>query len=103
MTKTAVSLLLLLVIANASCTATTVELSPTRLEVSNYVIDNDRHCHQQFVPHELDHTTIIAGEQVEMFDSNGAGLAINDLDNDSDLDMVLANLKGHNAIFWNEG
>ena len=38
-----------------------------------------------------------------MFDSNGAGLAIGDLDNDGDQDIVLANLKGQSAVFWNEG
>jgi hypothetical protein len=38
-----------------------------------------------------------------MFDSNGAGLAIGDLDNDGDQDIVLANLKGPSAVFWNEG
>jgi hypothetical protein len=38
-----------------------------------------------------------------MFDSNGAGLAIGDLDNDGDQDIVFANLKGPNVVFWNEG
>ena len=59
-------------------------------------------CEGRFVAHDLDHITTIAGEVVQLFDSNGAGLGINDLDNDGDLDIVLANLAGPNAIFWNE-
>ena len=54
-------------------------------------------------PHTLDHTTSIEDEVVRTYDSNGAGLAVNDLDSDGDLDLVLANLAGRNAIFWNDG
>lgn len=38
-----------------------------------------------------------------LFDSNGSGTAINDLDGDGDLDIVLANLDHENTILWNEG
>ncbi len=60
-------------------------------------------CVNRFIPHALDHVTSIEGEVVRTYDSNGAGLAVNDLDRDGDLDLVLANLAGPNAIFWNEG
>ena len=59
-------------------------------------------CEGHFVAHSLDHITTISGQVVRLFDSNGAGLGINDLDDDGDLDLVLANLAGHNAIFWND-
>jgi hypothetical protein len=38
-----------------------------------------------------------------MFDSNGAGVAADDLDNDGDLDIALANLGGPNGVLWNLG
>ena len=60
-------------------------------------------CEDRFVPHPLDHITSIEGQVVRTYDSNGAGLAVNDLDSDGDLDLVLANLAGRNAIFWNDG
>ena len=60
-------------------------------------------CSGTFVNRPLNFTTTITAEAVEMFDSNGSGLGVNDLDNDGDLDIVLANLKGNNTVFWNEG
>lgn len=62
-----------------------------------------RPCEDRFVAHTLDHTTSIEGDVVRTYDSNGAGLAVNDLDRDGDLDLVLANLAGPNAILWNQG
>jgi hypothetical protein len=60
-------------------------------------------CEGTFVPHTLDFTTTIAGGAVHLFDSNGAGVAIGDLDDDGRLDLVFANLDGPNAVFWNQG
>ena len=60
-------------------------------------------CTGSFVEHPLPHVTGTAFERVTYFTSNGAGLAVGDLDNDGDEDFVLANLLGPNQIFWNEG
>ena len=60
-------------------------------------------CSGAFVAHELDHTTTPTKQPVGFYDSNGAGLAINDLDDDGLLDIVMANLGGDNAILWNRG
>jgi hypothetical protein len=64
-------------------------------------------CGATFVTHTLSHTTTVKGAvtpaDVRMYDSNGSGLAINDLNNDGLLDIVLGNLNGPNAIMWNEG
>ena len=65
---------------------------------------NERNgCVGAFVAHELDHTTTPTRRPIGFYDSNGAGLAVNDLDADGLLDIVLANLAGDNAILWNRG
>lgn len=60
-------------------------------------------CGDRFVAHALDHVTTTADGVVRMFEANGAGMAINDLNNDGLLDLVLGNHAGPNSIFWNEG
>ena len=60
-------------------------------------------CSNTFVKHTLEHTTRAHGPEVTFYDSNGAGVAVGDLDDDDDLDIVLANLNGKNSILWNEG
>lgn len=61
-------------------------------------------CSGRFIAHDLDHiTTVPGGDEVRMFEANGGGVALNDLDNDGDLDIVLANHAGLNSILWNDG
>jgi len=61
-------------------------------------------CSGHFVAHDLDHiTTVPGGNRIRMFEANGGGIAVNDLNNDGLLDIVLTNQAGMNTILWNEG
>jgi hypothetical protein len=57
----------------------------------------------RFVRHELGHVTVAADAPPRLFDSNGSGVAADDLDGDGRADIVLGNLEGPNTILWNEG
>lgn len=61
-------------------------------------------CSGQFIAHDLDHiTTVPSGNRVRMFEANGGGVAINDLNNDGQPDIVLTDHAGMNTILWNAG
>ncbi|MFO7634538.1 MAG: CRTAC1 family protein [Caldilinea sp.] len=63
----------------------------------------DPRCSGAFVTHRLDFTTGTRLREIGTYISNGAGVAVNDLDNDGLLDIVLASVDGQSAILWNEG
>ena len=74
------------------------------MQIETTTLVAQKACSGQFVAHDLDHMTAVpGGDDVRMFEANGAGLGIHDLDNDGDLDIVLANHAGPNSILWNEG
>jgi hypothetical protein len=72
-------------------------------QVQQAALRSDGSCSGRFIAQDLPHVTGANIERVGFFLSNGAGLAVNDLDNDGDNDIVLGNLLGPNHIFWNEG
>ncbi len=96
-------LFLLLLSFVASITFTFAIRIHLPVEIETRLLVPRGQCSGSFVAHELDHITMPTEMPVGFYDSNGAGVAINDLDNDGWLDVVLANLAGDNAIFWNRG
>lgn len=79
-------------------------LAPRIVNVTMLPLEQALPCSNTFVPHILDHTTTMSDSPVvRMFESNGAGVAVDDLDRDGQLDIVLANLHGQNSILWNQG
>ena len=60
-------------------------------------------CTGAFVSHPLPHTTIVSPQRKPIFAGVGSALGVNDLDDDGDLDLVLANLDGPSSILWNTG
>ncbi len=61
-------------------------------------------CGGAFVSHDLDNVSLTPGAQgVRMFDSNGSGVALGDLNGDLLPEIALANLSEPNAIHWNLG
>jgi hypothetical protein len=66
-------------------------------------LPDSRECINTFIEHSLPHTTVTRSNVVRFYESNGSGVAINDLNHDGLLDIVLGNLNGPNTILWNEG
>ena len=90
--------------STASATHTRAEASEVPIRIATLPLDAPAEpCTGSFVTTTLDHITTVPGDTVDHFEANGAGVAIGDLDNDGDQDLVLANHAGPNTILWNEG
>lgn len=59
-------------------------------------------CGGRFIRHELPHTTL-PNYPRQPFDSNGAGVALSDLDGDGAIDIALAGLGAPLTVLWNTG
>lgn len=71
-------------------------------QISTQALALAQPCTGAFVAHTLDYGTT-STSNVAVYEANGAGLAIGDLDGDRRLDIVMSNLAGPNAILWNQG
>jgi len=99
--------LLVLALLLAGCGGATPGTSPAPaaeipVQIATQALAQPQPCTGAFVPHTLDYSTTSAGT-IGLYEANGAGLAIGDLDGDGRLDLVMANLDGPNAILWNQG
>jgi enediyne biosynthesis protein E4 len=94
--------LLLAGCAGAPSGTTPAPAAEIPVQFTSQALAQPQPCTGAFVEHTLDHTTTSA-QPIAVFESNGSGLAIGDLDGDARLDIVMANLDGSNAILWNQG
>ncbi len=71
--------------------------------VTQRAFDQSTACAGHFITHTLPFATGTRLREINTYESNGAGLAINDLDGDGNLDLVFASIDDQSAILWNEG
>ena len=60
-------------------------------------------CVDSFIPHKLSFANGMRVREIGLYLNNGSGLAINDLDDDGDLDIVFTAVDREVGILWNQG
>jgi len=90
-----------LAVLAAACGSEPVETIAVQVAATSHSTPHE--CSAGFITHDLDHLTTGRGSTITTFDATGAGVGIADLDNDDDLDIVLANLTGSPSILANTG
>ena len=60
-------------------------------------------CLDSFIPHKLSFANGMRVREIGLYLNNGSGLAVNDLDDDGDLDIVFTGVDREVGIFWNQG
>lgn len=76
---------------------------PVQVRTSQTALSSPASCTGQFITHALDFATGIRMREIRTYDSNGAGVAMGDLNGDGLLDIVFASIDRESTIFWNEG
>jgi enediyne biosynthesis protein E4 len=83
--------------------ALVVPIDPVPVTVNSQPLTQPITCADQFITHTLPFATGTRLREINTYESNGAGLAVNDLDGDGDLDLVFASIDRESAILWNDG
>ena len=71
--------------------------------VQQIAFSKNSSCSESFVTHTLEHMTKARVGDHTVYDSNGSGVAVADLNRDGLQDIVLGNLDGSAHILWNQG
>ncbi|MBK9715157.1 MAG: CRTAC1 family protein [Kouleothrix sp.] len=108
MRRTAICLLCAIVLAGCGGAAAARPTAarpaaPLPVQVRSTPLAQPAPCTGAFVARDLDHVTSTPGATAHMFEGNGSGVAIGDLDGDGRLDLALASSHGPNSILWGQG
>jgi enediyne biosynthesis protein E4 len=93
-----------------ACTARSESTNSSRASLPNVPVSvktspvlASKTCGTRFLEHDLSHTTVPRLGDRTVYDSNGSGIAVGDLDQDGLSDIVLGNIGGSSSIQWNLG